>query len=212
MNSDFGKHIIPFCLEQGHHTVAYEFEGFWKDVGTLESYWQANMELISLVPDFNLYEAYWKIYTKSDIQPPQYIAGKAVVDICILGEGTEIYGEIYNSVIGSNVTVGVGSKVYDSIIMSGTTIKDNVTIIRGVVSEKAVIGNNVTIGEGPDTPNEDYPKIYNSGISVIGENTVIPDNVWIGKNCALDGMINYEHFEEGRLESGKNIIIEEVGE
>lgn len=211
-NSDFGKHIIPHCLNQGNEIVAYEFEGFWKDVGTLESYWQANMELISLVPDFNLYEAYWKIYTKNEIQPPQYIAEGAVVDTCILGEGTEIYGEVYNSVIGSNVTVGKGSVIRDTIIMSDTVIRENTTIDRSVISESAVIGSNVVMGQGENTVNEEFPSIYNSGISVIGENTIIPDGIRIGKNCALVGPLTTEDFTDGNLESGKNLFNEEVDE
>lgn len=211
-NSDFGKHIIPHCLNHGNNIVAYEFEGFWKDVGTLESYWQTNMELISLVPDFNLYEAYWKIYTKNEIQPPQYIAEGAIVEKCILGEGTEIYGEIYNSVIGSNVTVCKGVKIYDSIIMSDSIINEGTTITRSIVSEEAVVGKNVIIGEGEKRINEDFPSVYDSGISVIGENSHIPDGVWIGKNCALTGKLTSEDFENMRLESGKNILIEEVEE
>jgi len=209
-NSDFGKHIIPFCLKRENQIVAYEFEGFWKDVGTLESYWKTNMELISLVPDFNLYEAYWKIYTKNEIQPPQYIAEGAVVDICILGEGTEIYGEVYNSVIGSNVTIGKGAKIHDSIIMSGTVIKENATITRSVISENVIIGANTVIGEGENIINEEFPNIYDSGISVVGEQTIVPGNVWIGKNCALTGELTMELFVDNRLESGKNIFVEEV--
>lgn len=204
-NSDFGKHIIPYCLEMGKMIVAFEFEGFWKDVGTLESYWQTNMELISLVPDFNLYEAYWKIYTKSEIQPPQYIANGAVVEKCILGEGTEIYGEVYNSVIGSNVIIGKGTKVYDSIIMSDVTIKENSLVNRCVISEEVTISDQVHIGEGEMKENEDYPDIYTSGITVVGEKSFIPEGVSIGKNCSLSGMLTQDDFDDKRLESGKNL-------
>jgi len=209
VNSDFGKHVIPFCLDKNHHIVAYEFEGFWKDVGTLESYWETNMELISLIPDFNLYEAYWKIYTKSRIQPPQYIAKGAKVDICILGEGTEVYGEVYNSVIGSNVLIEEGARIYDSIIMSDAVIKKGASITKGIVSEKAIVGENVTIGEGDSVTNEAYPAIYVSGISAVGEACHIPNNMWIGKNCALTGILTEDDFVNGRLESGKNLFREE---
>lgn len=208
-DSDFGKHIIPYCLDANNRIFAYEFEGFWRDVGTLESYWQTNMELISLVPDFNLYEAYWKIYTKNEIQPPQYIAKTAVVDTCILGEGTEIYGEVYNSVIGSNVTVGEGCIIRDSIIMSGSVIGDNTKIYRSVIAEEVKIGKNVSIGDGDNIPNAISPSIYYSGISVIGEETSIPDEVWIGKNCAITGKISKDDFPQGKLESGLSVIKEE---
>ena len=88
---------------------AYEYNGYWKDVGTLGSYWEANMELIDIIPEFNLYEEFWKIYTRSEIIPPQYIAEDAVVTRSIISEGTDVYGEVHNSVIGSGVTIGKGS-------------------------------------------------------------------------------------------------------
>ncbi|WZL80844.1 glucose-1-phosphate adenylyltransferase [Vallitaleaceae bacterium 9-2] len=209
-NSDFGKHIIPFCLKQEYQVVAYEFEGFWRDVGTLESYWKTNMELISLVPEFNLYEAYWKIYTNNEIQPPQYIADTANVDRCILGEGTEIYGSIFNCVIGSNVTIEKGCMIKDSIIMSNTTIRENTRIERGVISEDVIIGKNVTIGEGENTVNALDPQIYYSGITVVGEDATIPDNVWIGKNCTISGKTTINDYRQQRLESGNSILLEEV--
>ena len=96
---DFGKHVIPYCFDKGSPMYSYEFNGYWKDVGTLNSYWEANMELIDIVPEFNLYEEYWKIYTKSETLPPQYISDRSVIERCIIGEGSEIYGKVYNSVI-----------------------------------------------------------------------------------------------------------------
>ena len=95
-NCDFGKHVIPYCHERGERIFAYEYNGYWKDVGTLGSYWEANMELIDIVPVFNLYEEFWKIYTRTDSLPPQYIAGNAHVERSLLGESSEIYGEVYS--------------------------------------------------------------------------------------------------------------------
>lgn len=211
-NSDFGKHIIPYMLNKDYSMFAYEFDGFWKDVGTLEAYWQANMQLIDLVPEFNLYEAYWKIYTKNAIQPPQFIASGASVETCILGEGTEVYGHVHNSVLGSNVVIEEGAVVRDSIIMSDATIKADAEVLRSIVAEQAVVGEKAKVGFGDDVINEDQPKIYNSGLSVVGENTVIPEGVTIGKNCAVIGPVVAEHFEDAVLASGKNIILEEVEE
>ena len=103
-NCDFGKHIIPYCHENGRRMFAYEYNGYWKDVGTLSSYWEANMELIDIIPEFNLYEEFWKIYTNSANIPPQYISDQSVVDRCIISNGSEIYGEVHNSVLGGGVT------------------------------------------------------------------------------------------------------------
>ena len=134
-NCDFGKHIIPYCHENGKRMFAYEYNGYWKDVGTLSSYWEANMELIDIIPEFNLYEEFWKIYTNSANIPPQYISEQSVVDRCIISNGSEIYGEIHNSVLGGGVTVGKGSIIRDSIIMRDVTIGDNCVIDKAIIAE-----------------------------------------------------------------------------
>ena len=158
---DFGKHILPYCKEKGQRLFAYEYNGYWKDVGTLGSYWEANMELIDIIPEFNLYEEFWRIYTKGDVIPPQYISADAVVDKCIIGEGTEIYGEVHNSVIGPNVIIGKGSVIRDSIIMKNTAVGENVVMDKAIVAEDVVIPDSVKIGKNTAiagvTTKEDYP-------------------------------------------------------
>ena len=134
-NCDFGKHIIPYCHEKGDRLFAYEYNGYWKDVGTLSSYWEANMELIDIIPEFNLYEEFWKIYTNSSNIPPQYISNEAVVDRCIISNGTEVYGEVHNSVLGAGVTIGKGSVVRDSIIMRDVMIGENCVIEKAIIAE-----------------------------------------------------------------------------
>lgn len=209
-DSDFGKHILPSMLGEDYPMYSYKFEGFWKDVGTLESYWHANMQLIDLVPDFNLYEAYWKIYTKSTIQPPQFIAAGASVDTCILGEGTEVYGHIQHSVIGNNVTIEEGAVVKDSIIMSDTIIRKEAKIYRTIIAEECEIGQGTEIGIGEFAENEKWPKIYSSGLTVIGDGTTIDPNLRIGQNCAITGKLSQEQTEQGVFASGRNAIAEEV--
>ena len=203
---DFGKHVIPYCHENGAPLYAYEFNGYWKDVGTLSSYWEANMELIDIVPEFNLYEEYWKIYTKSEIQPPQYIAADSVVERSVIGEGTEIYGEVYNSVIGCGVTIGKGTVVRDSIIMNQTQIGDNCELTKAIIAENAAIGNNVKLGVGEEAENDTAPHIYNSGLVTIGEHTVIPDGISIGKNSVGFGITAAEDYENACLPSGRTLI------
>ena len=170
---DFGKHVIPYCHEKGAPLYAYEFTGYWKDVGTLSSYWEANMELIDIVPEFNLYEEYWKIYTKSEIQPPDYIAGDSVVERSIIGEGSDIYGEVYNSVIGCGVTIGKGTVIRDSIIMNQTQIGEGCEINKAIIAENVVVGNQVKLGVGEETENDTAPHIYNHGLVTIGEKSDI---------------------------------------
>lgn len=203
---DFGKHIIPYCHENGKRLFAYEYNGYWKDVGTLGSYWEANMELIDIIPEFNLYEEFWKIYTNSDIIPPQYIADTAIIDRSIIGDGAEIYGEVHNCVIGSGVTIGAGSVVRDSIIMKDVQIGAGCIIDRAIIAESVHISDNATLGTGADVPNKLKPNIYSFGLVTIGENSVIPEGVQIGKNTAISGVTVREDYPGGVLESGETLI------
>ena len=207
-NCDFGKHIIPYLHEHGAKMFAYEYNGYWKDVGTLSSYWQANMELIDLIPEFNLYEKYWKIYTKCDIIEPQYIAPEAVVEKSLIGEGSDIYGQVHSSVVGAGVTIGRGSVVRNSIIMKGVTIGENVTIDKGIIAEDSVIGDRVQIGFGEYAPNSYNPKVYASDLATIAEASVIPPDVRIGRNTAVAGVTTPDDYPDGQL-AGGNVIIKE---
>ena len=203
---DFGKHIIPYCFENQRRMFAYEYNGYWKDVGTLPSYWEANMELIDLIPEFNLYEEYWKIYTKSDNIEPQYVAPEGHVERSIIGEGSEIFGQVTGSVIGANVRIGKGSVVRDSIIMKDTVIGDGVTIDKSIVAENCTIGDGVVLGVGDEAPNKLNASVYSFGLVTIGEDSVIPANVRIGKNTAISGITDKEDYPDGLLASGEVII------
>ena len=203
---DFGKHVIPYCFENNKRLFAYEYNGYWKDVGTLNSYWEANMELIDIIPVFNLYEEFWKIYTRTDAIPPQYISSDAFIEKSIIGDGSEIYGKVYNSVIGSGVVIEEGAVVRDSIIMQDTVIGKNTSVEKAIIAEEVVIGDNVVIGVGEEAENVLKPKIYNSGLVTIGECTVIPDGVKIGKNTAVSGETKPEDYPNGELVGGGVII------
>ncbi len=203
---DFGKHIIPYCHERGQRLFAYEYNGYWKDVGTLGSYWEANMELIDIIPEFNLYEEYWKIYTNSGTLPPQYISGQAVVDRSIIGNGSEICGEVHNCVIGSGVTIEEGTVIRDSIIMQDVRIGRGCVLDKAIVAENCVVGDHVTLGVGSDVPNKSKPAIYSFGLVTIGENSVIPDGVQVGKNTAISGVTSKEDYPGGVLTSGETLI------
>lgn len=209
-DSDFGKHIIPALLSENRRLFAYRFDGYWKDVGTIESYWQANMELIRTLPDFNLYEEFWKIYTNIAYQKPQYTSTTAEISTSLISEGCEIHGKVTNSILGPSVIVGAGSVIEDSIIMDTCTIGDNTRIYRSIIAEDTVIGSNVAIGIGDNIVNEEKPNIYDTGITVVGEQSTIPDNVEIGKNCVILGTTTNEHYPDNKLLSGQTVVLEEV--
>ncbi len=205
-NCDFGKHIIPYCHENGKRMFAYEYNGYWKDVGTLGSYWEANMELIDIIPEFNLYEEYWKIYTKSDTIIPQYLADSSFVEKSIIGEGTVVEGEVRNSVIGSNVKIGKGAVVKESILMDGVTIGEDCVVEKAIIAEEVKIGKRVKIGTGSFAPSKLDPRVYAFDLVTIGENSVIPDGVQIGKNTAISGETTLEDYPDRQLESGGAIV------
>lgn len=205
-NLDFGMHVIPYCHKRGDRVFCYEYNGYWKDVGTLGSYWESNMELIDIVPVFNLYEDYWKIYTKSDAMPPQYIDADAHVERCIIGEGADIYGKVYNSVISPGVVIEEGAVVRDSIIMANTVIKANAKITKAIIAEDVVVGANTELGVGEYAESKYNKKVYAFDLVTIGEDSVIPDGVKIGKNTAISGVTTAEDYPDGLLESGGYII------
>lgn len=205
-NCDFGKHIIPYCHEGGKRLFAYEFNDYWKDVGTLGSYWEANMELIDLIPEFNLYEEYWKIYTKQDIIEPQYIAKDAVVERSIIGAGAQIYGQVTNCVLGAGVTVEEGAVLKDSIIMKNTYIGKDAYVEKAIIAENCTIGEGDEIGVGEEAESKLNAKIYAFGLATIGEHSVIPPHVKIGKNTAIKGKTTMDDYPDAALPSGGYII------
>ena len=205
-NCDFGMHIIPYVHREGKRIFAYEYTGYWKDVGTLKSYWEANMELIDIVPEFNLYEEFWKIYTKNDALPPQYVSADAKVERSIIGEGCDIRGSVFNSVISANVEIEEGVEIHDSIIMQGTRIKKGSRIENAIIAENVEIGEDCTIGAFEYAESQLSKKIYNCELTIIGEGSLIPDKVTIGKNVAISGKTEYSDYPEGNLPSGGYII------
>ena len=182
---DFGKNIIPRMLEEGEAIFAYSFSGYWKDVGTIQSLWEANMDLLESVPAFDLYDPKWRIYARNPVEPPHFISQEADVKNSIIAEGSKVYGIIEHSVIFSSVETGRESCIRDSIIMPRVTIGEGTRLSRVIIGEGASIGKNCKIGFGDDVANKCFPDIYNAGITVIGEDIVIPDGTVIGRNVVV---------------------------
>ncbi|MDE5781722.1 MAG: glucose-1-phosphate adenylyltransferase, partial [Lachnospiraceae bacterium] len=149
---------------------------------------------------------FWRIYTKNDALPPQYISEHAKVERSIIGEGSDIYGEVYNSVIGVGVTIEEGAVVRDSIIMKGTVIGKGAKITKSIIAENVEIGADCELGIGDEAPSKLDSKIYNSGLVTIGEGTVIPPNIKIGKNTTVSGITKSDEYQNGMLHSGEYII------
>jgi len=200
---DFGKDIIPRALEENSQLYAFNFEGYWRDVGTIESYVDCNLEITSPMPPLNLHDDSWKIYTQSEELPPAFIAKGATVVKSFVSEGSEIHGTVENSVIFQGVTVSEGTYVKDSIIMNNVFIGKNSYIEKAIVAENTIIGESVEIGKGKFAESKIDKKIYNSDITVIGFNSKIKDKVIIEKNCVIDNEIDLNDYDVEEIKSGE---------
>jgi glucose-1-phosphate adenylyltransferase len=185
-SNDFGKNIIPNMLEQGEALYAYSFKGYWKDVGTVQSLWEANMDLLEEPPKLDLYDPKWRIYTRNPVEPPHYIASGASVKRCIVAEGSMIYGDISHSVLFSGVYASKGTRITNSIIMPNVRIGMNTIIEYAIIGEGASIGDNCRIG--CEAPQDSIPTygLDLSGLTVIGEGVEVPSGIHIGKGIMAD--------------------------
>ena len=169
--NDFGKNIIPSMIADGKKMFAWDFSGYWKDVGTIGSLWEANMDLLGEKPNFNLYDKEWRIYSRSPIMPPHYVGSGAIVEDSLITEGSQVYGSIRHSVLFAGVQVEPGAVVEDSVIMPHTIIK------QGAVVKKAIIGENVTIGEEAMIGCEKLPTDDDYDTKLTGDITLIANSM-----------------------------------
>ena len=202
---DFGKDIIPAMLADGRRMFAYRFNGYWKDVGTIQAYWEANMDLVKRVPEFNLYDPEWKIYTPNPVKPPHYVAPGGSVKTSVVAEGCMIYGNVRNSVLFPGVFVEKDALIENSIVMSNSHIGEGSVLDHCIIGENVRVGKNVRIGFGDDVPNTDKPGIYSSGITVVGEGAEIPDETVMGKNVMIDMYAGAEDFCCKTVPSGASV-------
>ena len=190
--NDFGKNIIPKILESGLKLVAHRFDGYWKDVGTIHSLWEANMELLSDSAGIVLDDDSWRIYSKNPIKPPHYIDSKAKLNNCYVTEGCEVYGEIDHSVIFEGVTIEEGAKIEDSIIFPGAVIKKNSIIYKSLISTNTIVGEGCTIGSTDESANHSWinDKICSDDITLIASDITIGDGVKIARNSMVTESIS----------------------
>lgn len=190
-SNDFGHDVIPAMHEAGEKMVAYQFDGYWRDVGTIESLWEANMDILSPASGINLNDPQWKIYARSPSAAPQFIADGAEVSNSMVTEGCSVEGKADFSVLFPNATVEEGANIKYSIIMPGAVVKKGAEVQYSIVAEGAVIEENAKVGAGPDQTDPD-----SWGVAVIGENitigkgAVIPANVMVNEN--VEEGTNYE--------------------
>jgi glucose-1-phosphate adenylyltransferase len=206
---DFGKNIIPAMLKGGAGLWAYRFSGYWRDVGTIRTYWESSMDLVKKEPGFNLYDPAWRIYTPNPVKPAHYIASSGKVKMSMIAEGCMIYGKVENSILSPGVFVDSGAVVKDSIVMSNTRVCEKCLIEKSILSERVKVGSGSRIGVGEPEPNRLEPDIYDWGITVVGQEARIPAGTDIGKNVMIDAGVCWEDFGAEQSDRGKVYLREE---
>lgn len=181
-SNDFGHDVIPAMHANGEKMYAYLFDGYWKDVGTIDSLWEANLDLLNPKVDLDLSDQSWKIYSKTPVAPPHYIAPKATVQNSMIAEGSQVYGELDFSILFSNVTVEEGAVVRDSIVMPGTVIKSGAKVQYAIVAENAVIEEEAEVGERP----EDMENLDDWGVAVVGSGVTVGKKAKVAPKAMID--------------------------
>ena len=182
-SKDFGKNVLPAMLNAGERMFAYKFEGYWKDVGTISSLWEANMDLLDEQPTFDVADSSWKIHSRNPLAPPEYLGEKAEVKNSMIALGCEVYGTVEKSILSSNVVVEEGAVVKDSVIMSGTVVKSGAVVNYAIIDEDVMVGEKAVIGEDKEIA---------KGIAVLGRGI----NVGAGASVAAGNIVDRD-IKEG---------------
>ena len=181
--NDFGKNIIPNMLAAGEKMYAYPFVGYWKDVGTISSLWEANMDLLGENPIFNLHDRSWRIFSRTSAAPAQFVGANGVIDNALVSEGCEIYGTVSDSVLFNNVTVEQGATVVNSVIMGNVTIKAGATVQNVIIAENTTVGAGAVIGDNTKP---------GDNITILGSDLTVPSGMTIGGGL----LVNAEKLSE----------------
>ena len=172
---DFGKNIIPMLLEENRRIFAFPFAGYWKDVGTIESLWEANMDLIKRRDEFNISDKTWKVYYRHEGKLPQFIGDSAQVTDSMISDGTIVLGTVHESIVSSGVSIGKNAKVQGSIIMQNAVIEEGATVINSIIAEGTVVKSGVTVGHSEVELGQDM-------ITVIGKDEIVTEDTKVGGN------------------------------
>jgi glucose-1-phosphate adenylyltransferase len=204
---DFGRHVIPAMLDAGARVFGYRYEGYWQDVGTVQSYWEANLALLDERAELDLYDKGWVIHTRSEERAPAKVGSTAQVHRSLISHGCVINGTVVNSVLSPGVRVDVGAVVRDSIVMFDCVIRSGAVVDRSILDKEVVVGQGAIVGDGPDydTPNRQEPSRLNTGITVVGKRAIIPRGVRIGRNVKIAGDVRTSDFQTRVIRSGASV-------
>lgn len=204
---DFGKNVLPAMLESGNPVTAYTFPGYWADVGTVQAYWEANMSLLAENPALDLYDREWVVHTRSEERAPAKIGAKAQVNGNLLSNGCRVDGVVERSVLSPGVVVTEGAIVRDSVILSNTVIGPGAVVDRCIIDKNVEIGAGARLGDGDDnTPNVQKPQEINTGITLVGKGSVVPEGLTIGRNVVIHAHTPATAFgKRKKIASGQDV-------
>jgi glucose-1-phosphate adenylyltransferase len=204
---DFGRHVLPWMVEQGRAVYGHEFGGYWQDVGTIESYWRTSLDLLTDEPGIELNDLGWLIYTKSEDRPPARIGPAASISRSMISHGCVIDGSVEHSVLSPGVRVAAGATVRDSIVMFDAVIEADAVLDRAILDKECRIGTGARVGVGDDLrPNRDEPERLYAGITLVGKKARVPGGVEIGRNCRIDPGVAERDFGRRRhIRSGETV-------
>ncbi len=204
---DFGRDVLPRMVATGRRVYAYEFGGYWQDVGTVESYWRTNLDLLGDQPEIDLYDRGWLIYTRSEERAPAMIRPGASMQRSMVSHGCVIEGSVERSILSPGVRVGRGAIVRDSIVMFDSEIGEDAVLDRAIVDKECVVGAGAVVGHGDDLrPNRNEPERLYAGLTLVGKQARIPPRVTIGRNCRIDpGVTERDFRRRRRIASGETV-------
>jgi glucose-1-phosphate adenylyltransferase len=204
---DFGRNVVPDMLDAGARVFGYRYNGYWQDVGTIQSYWEANMALLDDDPELDLYDKEWVIHTRSEERAPAKIGPTAQVHRSLISHGCVIDGTVVNSVLSPGVRVDVGAVVSDSIVMFDSVVRSSAVVDRSILDKEVVVGQGAIVGNGPydDRPNKQEPTRLNTGITVVGKRAVIPRGAQIGRNVRVAADARTTDFVKKVIRSGESV-------
>ena len=206
---DFGKDIFPKMVREKYRVFAFPYADYWVDVGTIQSYWEAHMDLLADTPPIDLLDREWVIHTRSEERPPVNIRTGATVNHSLITDGCVVEGSVEYSVLSPGVRVKRGAVVRYSIVMTDAVIEQGAMVDRCIVDKNVIVGRGACVGYGSDyTPNNNPDLHLSTGITVIGKNTIVPPDFRIGRNVIVGSDLNDDAFSGGYLASGQNFMIE----
>ncbi|HEY6013258.1 MAG TPA: sugar phosphate nucleotidyltransferase, partial [Candidatus Limnocylindrales bacterium] len=204
---DFGANVVPAMLDAGARVFGYRYNGYWQDVGTIQSFWEANMALLDDDPALDLYDKEWVIHTRSEERAPAKVGPTAQVHRSLISHGCVIAGTVVNSVLSPGVRVDVGAVVRESIVMFDSVIRSGAVVDRAILDKEVVIGPGAIVGDGPidDRPNRHEPGRLNTGITVVGKHAIVPRGARIGRNVRIAADVRTSDFTGRVVRSGESV-------